>query len=361
MLIYSGARSLPGNSLYIHDNRIHHNGLGFIVESILGGHPGMPQDHGWFEDNKIYSNNENYYEKYVQGDDAPCQETVAKAVGHQRGVVCPAFGFPVGTGGMIIGNHNFIDSNQVWDNWRQGFMLFWVPPALLRGDYNPLHQQDNSNFNAFTKNELGYSPKGEVLPNGIDFYWDEAGDGNCWQDNLTAPGKEVTHNYAIDLPDCGNPSQWPIGNLVKTTQLIPCATYDRRSEPDPAGCDWLDTPEKPGSDSGSAGARAAEQPGDGPGTPATLLAVTLVGALGIRVAGARRQGRPVSLQVAPRLDTAPDPLPPRSSSCASPSGCSALPSSPSRSRSRRRPPWPRTRNGSRSSQPVTAWSRRSGP
>jgi hypothetical protein len=284
-----GLSGTAGNSLYIHDNRIHHNGLGFIVESILGGHPGMPQDHGWFEDNKIYSNNTNYYEKYVQGEDAPCQEKTAELVGHQDGVVCPAFGFPVGTGGMVIGNHNFINSNQVWDNWRQGFMLFWVPPALLRGDYNPLHQQDNSNHNAFTKNELGYSPQGKVLPNGIDFYWDEAGDGNCWQDNLTAPGKEVTHNYAIDLPDCGNPSQWPIGNLVKTTQLIPCATYDRRSEPDPAGCDWLDTPEKPGSDSGSAGARAAERPGDGPGTPATLLAVTLVGALGIRVAGARRQ------------------------------------------------------------------------
>ncbi|NYD59249.1 hypothetical protein BKA08_003487 [Nocardioides marinisabuli] len=284
-----GMSGTAGNSLYVHNNRIHHNGLGFIVESILGGHPGMPQDHGWFEDNKIYSNNENYYEKYVQGEDAPCQSRVAREVGHHKGVVCPAFGFPVGTGGIIVGNHNFINSNQVWDNWRQGFMLFWVPPALLRGDYNPLHQQDNSNHNAFTKNELGYSPKGKVLPNGIDFYWDEAGDGNCWQDNLTAPGKEVTHNYAIDLPDCGNPSQWPIGNLIKTTQLIPCATYDRRSEPDPAGCDWLDTPEKPSSDSGSAGSRASEQPGDGPGAPAALLAVTLVGTLGIRLASARRQ------------------------------------------------------------------------
>ena len=103
-------------------------------------------------------------------------------VGHQDGVVCPAFGFPVGTGGMIIGNHNFVSSNHVWDNWRQGFMLFWVPPALMRDDYDPTHQQDNSNFNAFTKNELGYSPKGEVLPNGIDFFWDEAGQGNWMLD-----------------------------------------------------------------------------------------------------------------------------------------------------------------------------------
>ncbi len=286
---YSGT---AGNSVYVHDNRIHHNGLGFIVESILGGHPGMPQDHGWFEDNLIYSNNTNYYEKYVQGEDAPCQAATPEEVGHQDGVVCPAFGFPVGTGGMVIGNHNFINSNQVWDNWRQGFMLFWVPPALMRGDYDPTHQQDNSNFNAFTKNELGYSPSGEVLPNGMDFYWDEAGQGNCWQDNLPAPGKEVTHNYAVGLPDCGNRSQWPIGNLVKTTQLLPCAVYDRYSNTDPVGCDWLDTPEKPATDTGArGGTRAAGAPDDeGPGTPAALVAVTLLGALGIRVAGARVAG-----------------------------------------------------------------------
>ena len=286
-----GFSGTAGNSVYVHHNKIHDNGLGFIVESILGGHPGMPQDHGWFENNKIYSNNTNYYEQYVQGDDAACQAELPADIGFEKGVVCPAFGFPVGTGGMIIGNHNFVSSNHVWDNWRQGFMLFWVPPALMRDDYDPTHQQDNSNFNAFTKNELGYSPKGEVLPNGIDFFWDEAGQGNCWQDNLTAPGKEVTHNYALDLPDCGNPSQWPIGNLVKTTQLIPCATYDRFSNPDPPACDWLDTPEQPSTDAGAAGTQVRSAPLDGPGAPAALVAVTLVGALGLRVAGVRRRQR----------------------------------------------------------------------
>ncbi|CAB4697093.1 MAG: hypothetical protein F2667_03825 [Actinobacteria bacterium] len=282
---YSGT---SGNSVYVHDNRIHHNGLGFIVESILGGHPGMPQDHGWFEDNKIYSNNENYYVDNVQAEDAPCQAATPEAVGHQRGIVCPAFGFPVGTGGMIIGNHNFVSSNQVWDNWRQGFMLFWVPPALMRGDYDPTHQQDNSNMNAFTKNEMGYSPDGKVLPNGIDFYWDEAGAGNCWQDNLVAPGKEVTHNSVRALPDCGNPSQWPIGNLIKTVSLVPCATYDRYSDPDPVACDWLVTPEKPATDAGAIG---TNKQGSGLGGPVQLALVgglTVAGSLALRLVVRRR-------------------------------------------------------------------------
>jgi len=286
-----GFSGTAGNSVYVHDNRIHHNGLGFIVESILGGHPGMPQDHGWFTDNKIYSNNENYYEAYVQGEDAPCQAATPREVGHQRGVVCPAFGFPVGTAGMIIGNHNFISSNQVWDNWRQGFMLFWVPPALMRDDYDPTHQQDNSNFNAFTKNELGYSPRGAVKPNGMDFYWDEAGQGNCWQDNLVAPGKEVTHNSVRPLPDCGNPSQWPIGDLIKTVGLLPCAVYDRYSNPDPVGCDWLDTPEKPTTDAGAAGSGPQGSGIDGVRTPVLLVALTMLGALGTTAAGARLRRR----------------------------------------------------------------------
>ena len=37
-----GFSGTAGNSVYVHDNRIRSNGIGFVVESILGGHPGMP-------------------------------------------------------------------------------------------------------------------------------------------------------------------------------------------------------------------------------------------------------------------------------------------------------------------------------
>lgn len=279
-----GFSGTAGNSVYVHDNRIHHNGVGYVVESILGGHPGMPQDHGWFEDNQIHSNNENYYVN-VQGEDAPCQAEKPVDRGHQDGVVCPAFPLPVGTGGMMVGNHNFVSSNQVWDNWRQGFMLFWVPPALMRGDYDPLHQTDNSNHNWFTGNEMGFSPSGEVLPNGKDFWWDDQGIGNCWEGNVAAPGKRITHNATLGLPDCPRGSLLPVSNLVKTTQLLPCAQYDRYSNPDPVGCTWLQTPRKPSVKAGS-GLFAAGEPDD-PTAPVLLAGVGLVAAVLIRRASVR--------------------------------------------------------------------------
>ncbi|MFC5727336.1 MULTISPECIES: right-handed parallel beta-helix repeat-containing protein [Nocardioides] len=283
-----GFSGTAGNSVYVHDNLMHHNGIGFVVESILAGHPGMPQDHGWFTGNKIYSNNINYYAN-VQGDDAPCQEERPADRGHERGVVCPPLPLPVGTGGMIIGNHNFVNDNQVWDNWRQGFMLFWVPPALMREDYDPLHQTDNSNHNHFTGNQMGISPDGEYVPNGLDMWWDDAGVGNCWEDNEVAPGKEFTHNATLGkLPGCEQRSLLPVSNLVKTTSLLPCARYDRYTNPEPTGCPWVTTPAQPTEESIAAAAAPTAREPASPVMPAVVVGVGLAGALALRLGSARR-------------------------------------------------------------------------
>lgn len=286
-----GFSGTAGNSVYVHDNDIHHNGIGFVVESILAGHPGMPQDHGWFTRNRIYSNNVNYFGN-VNGEDAPCQEEKPVDRGHQDGVVCPAFALPVGTGGMMVGNHNYVDRNQVWNNYRQGFMLFWVPPAILRGDYDPLHQTDNSNHNRFTRNRMGITPSGKAMPNGLDFWWDDAGVGNCWEDNVAARGAKITHNATLGyLPDCETASLLPISNLVKTTTLIPCAAYDRYSNPDPSGCDWVDTPPKPTPASIAAAQAAADQGPDSTVVPVLVVAVGLLGAGLLRLSRRRASAR----------------------------------------------------------------------
>ncbi|RHW27448.1 right-handed parallel beta-helix repeat-containing protein [Nocardioides immobilis] len=285
-----GFSGTAGNSVYVHDNLIHDNGIGFVVESILAGHPGMPQDHGWFSHNKIYSNNVNYYGN-VTGEDAPCQEERPVDRGHQHGVVCPAFALPVGTGGMMVGNHNYVDSNHVWNNYRQGFMLFWVPPAILRDDYNPLHQTDNSNYNHFTRNKMGLTPTGEAAPNGLDFWWDDAGIGNCWQDNETPDGVKISHNATLGyLPNCKLPSLLPISNVIKTTSLLGCAQYDRYSNPSPNGCDWIVTPPKPTAESIAAASAGADQ-GPGPAVPVVLVALGLVGAAAVRFRSRRARGR----------------------------------------------------------------------
>ncbi|MQA60826.1 MAG: hypothetical protein GEU86_04890 [Actinophytocola sp.] len=269
-----GFSGTAGNSVYFHHNDVHDNGAGYVTESVIGGHPGMPQDHAWLEHNQIYRNNENYYVN-VQGDDAPCQAERPADVGYEDGIVCPAFPVPVGTGVMMNGNHNFVHSNEIYDNWRNGVMLFWAP-AAIRGEYDPQAQTDNPNHNAFTSNQMGHG-----LPNGLDFWWDDAGVGNCWQDNLPAPGSEITHNATSPqgLPRCATGSQLPISNVVKTVQLLPCAEYNRETNPDPAGCDWTESPTKPGTQQAetiaAAGAHAGVSGGLGVIAGISLLAFVL--------------------------------------------------------------------------------------
>lgn len=257
-----GFSGTAGNSVYFHDNDVHANGAGYVTDSFIPNHPGMPQDHAWLENNRIYGNNVNYYGN-VQGDDAPCRLSPAER-GYEDGIVCPAFPVPVGTGVLIAGgNYNLLSENEIYDNWRAGAMLFWIP-AALREAFQP-DQFDTSNGNQFRANRLGRTPSGRMQLNGVDFWWDDQGVGNCWQGNEAASGT-VTHN-AIDprgLPDCDRGgSVSPVGNAVKSAALVPCATYDREDEPDPEGCDWFDTPAEP------AGREADDEPAGGdPSTPA---------------------------------------------------------------------------------------------
>jgi hypothetical protein len=255
-----------GNSIYAHGNEFFANGAGFVVDSFVPDHPGMPQDHFWLTDNRIYGNNVNYYERYVHS--GICDRPPAER-GYEDGTVCPAFPVPVGTGVMIAGgNHNLLEENLIYDNWRSGAMLFWIP-AVVREELDPTKQYDTSNYNAFVGNTMGLSPDGLRQPNGLDFWWDDQGVGNCWQDNTSTGSDDgsATHN-AVDprgLPDCDSGgSEWVVGNPVKSAGLVPCATYDREDNPDPPGCDWFETPPEPeGRETGTADDEATGDPSDG--------------------------------------------------------------------------------------------------
>ncbi|HUR13040.1 MAG TPA: right-handed parallel beta-helix repeat-containing protein [Mycobacteriales bacterium] len=239
-----GFSGTAGNSVWFHDNEVHDNSAGYVTDSFVGGHPGMPQDHAWLTHNRIYRNNSNYVERFVHS--GICARVPGKR-GYGAGTVCPVFPVPVGTGVMIAGgNRNFVDANQIYDNWRSGVMLFWVPGAL-RDDTSLAAQYDTSNGNHFTRNLLGRHPSGVVQPNGTDFWWDEQGIGNCWEGNRSAPAA-VTSNYPlpVGLPTCsGGGSLLPVGNPAKSATLVPCARYNREDEPDPVGCDWFDSPARP--------------------------------------------------------------------------------------------------------------------
>ncbi|HJR45803.1 MAG TPA: right-handed parallel beta-helix repeat-containing protein [Actinomycetota bacterium] len=246
---YSGT---AGNSVYVHDNDFYANQTGMVTDSIYPNHPGLPQDHAWVVDNDFYSNNVNYTEEYVQSgicDKPPAERGYKPEPGEPKwaGAVCPVIPAPVGAGMVIAGgNWNLIEKNRVWDNWRAGFMLISVP-AVIREE--PEKGFDTSHFNMYANNIMGLNPQGKVDLNGLDWWWDDQGEGNCWENNKGAEG-DVTSNtmYPTGLPTCESGGSYAIpNNPYKTGSIAGCALYNR-NDPifrDPPGCPFFDTPEEP--------------------------------------------------------------------------------------------------------------------
>ena len=231
---YSGT---AGNSTYVHDNSFHDNASGLTTDSFASGHPGMPQECFHWQRNRIYSNNNNVFSTDRQDY---CMKTPVP--NRRRDIVCPQFQSPVGTGVVIGGgNRDLLEGNWIYDNWRQGVILLSVP-ASIRGDNDPTHQQDTSNGNRFVGNVMGRAPDGTHMPNGLDFKWDGAGAGNCWDSNTMTSGGG---NDPPVLPSCpGSPVYLP-PNPAVTAEQVPCTAWDPYQDPEPVGCDWFTTPSKP--------------------------------------------------------------------------------------------------------------------
>lgn len=233
-----GQSGTAGNGTWIHHSKFHHNSAGISADSFAPGHPGMPQDCSKWEDNEIYSNNVNYFEDQRYCNSVPFAK-------RPKEKVCPQFLAVVGTGFMLYGvNDNVVQRNYVYDNWRSGLRLFWVPSAL-RGENSPDQQSDNSNGNRIVRNAFGVAPDGKAAPNGKDVFWDEQGVGNCWEANDTAPGRSLTSDPVL-LPSCASGgSLSPVSNPAKTAGDAPCAVWSPRDNDAPPGCSWFTTPDKP--------------------------------------------------------------------------------------------------------------------
>ncbi|WP_205695781.1 right-handed parallel beta-helix repeat-containing protein [Conexibacter sp. SYSU D00693] len=237
VLGYSGT---AGNGTWVHDSKFHHNSAGISDDSFASGHPGMPQDCSKWEDNEVYSNNVNFFTTELQQH---CAATPFEKL--EREEVCPQFQVPVGAGFILYGvNDNIIRRNRVWDNWRSGVRLFWVP-GVIRGETSPEAQFDTSNGNRFIANTFGKDRDGRPAPNGVDVFWDEQGMGNCWDGNVgLAPGGGITSDPAT-LSGCpGSLFKRPV-NAIKAAAEIPCASWNPRTNQHPVGCVWFDTPKRP--------------------------------------------------------------------------------------------------------------------
>jgi hypothetical protein len=295
MVGYSGT---AGNSVYAHDNRFHHNIAGMTTDSLFPGHPGLPQDHARWTRNEIYSNNMNYYATNVHTGicDKPMSER-----GYMQGVVCPVIPVPVGSGIVIAGgNYNSVDHNWIYDNWRQGAMQIWVP-APLRDEFDPAKLYDTSNHNHYVGNKMGIARDGHEAHNGVDFWWDDEGIGNCWDDNVSSWGVP-TDNFLLNPPSCaaGGSILLP-GLVVKDAGFIGCLQYNR-ADPfwrDPPLCNWFDSPVEPGTArTGANRPETAEAPapqassaaGLGTGTLTWGIALTLLLGVGLWRAASGRPG-----------------------------------------------------------------------
>ncbi|GAA3554079.1 hypothetical protein GCM10022419_038070 [Nonomuraea rosea] len=229
---YSGT---AGDSMWVHDNEFYDNMVGATMDSLWPSHPGLPQNHAKFENNKIYDNNRDYYRHTRDGT---CAKPPAER-GYERGVVCSQVGVPPGTGILVAGgNYNVFKNNQLWGHQGAAFHLFGVP-AFIRGESDLAKQADTSNYNRYEGNVFGVSPAGERRPNGRDVWWDGQGTGNCWQGDTGASSPAVLPVCADRAPELSGGAARVLAEPVKILKLYLCADFSASDARLPAGCDWF--------------------------------------------------------------------------------------------------------------------------
>ena len=273
---YSGSM---GNSVRVTRNHFYGNANGLTSDTLSApGHPGFPADGMKIDHNWFYANNLDVYR-----EDPPFDPLVPQPVG--SGIVWAGY------------NDGKFVANRVFDNWRQGTMLFSIPDAVATGDYGtegapdePIHCPtaavgvSTSCDNRQADNRMGRVPAGfrphpaltkfgnptsltgatvpESAPNGYDFWWDEAtpNTGNCWPGNTGADGTRAGlqtspaigptpgANVPPFLPEaCDDTSVGsPVGYPPKAAILLTCFAQFETGELDLPGCGWWDTPPEPG-------------------------------------------------------------------------------------------------------------------
>src|SRR3954466_3306227 len=245
-----GSSGTMGNAVHIFRNNYYGNASGIVTDSFYaGGHPGFPQDSGVYENNNVYSNNFNVY-----GPESDVKSRTA---------------VPIGVGVLIAGgNYDEVIRNHIYDNWRRGAMLLSVPDAIACAPNpdagavpcTPQGAATTSQHNRYYDNQMGRSPGGQVMPNGVDFWWDEfpSNAGNCFGPNNGTDGRLDTNTSDppeaptgqpapgfIAKRNCGSPLNVGVGDAHKEAVLVACAAQVEGTSNDQASCDWFQPPARP--------------------------------------------------------------------------------------------------------------------
>lgn len=218
-----GLSGSMGSNLHIVDNDFDNNSTGITLDSVSrAGHPGFPQRGTLIERNRIFSNNFDTY-----GPDAWIRSTVQA---------------PIGSGILFGGgNDNVVTRNHIYDNWRWGAGLLSVPDIITEQNSPDDAGISTSHRNRFLSNELGVSPDGKTLPNGVDYWWDGLGEQNCWE---AKAGTEMTSTQPTGLPRCQQFPNVGTGNPQVEAEIVIC-NFAADRKPGTPGCTWYDVPDKP--------------------------------------------------------------------------------------------------------------------
>ena len=158
-----------------------------------GGHPGMPQDCSKWENNQIYSNNNDLFN---DKRDKLLQE-------HAEREARPAQGLPDLPG---AGRHRHPDRRRQRQHLPQELDLRQLAArddavlgarascAARTRPGNPPRPAPTRPRTTTSTSATGWAsgPNGRRDPNGVDFWWDEEGGGNCWSGNEGPGGGAFT-------------------------------------------------------------------------------------------------------------------------------------------------------------------------
>jgi hypothetical protein len=219
VLGYSGT-----NSRYvdIHDSNFYNNGIG-IVPNTLDSEPFEPTSDGTIRDNNIFWNNFNYF----------LPNSRVKTVSDGLGQLPPELGggtlqYPTGVGVAMFGATGWrIHDNAIFGNYKWGAAAF----------SDPFNDGDDavSTDNRFTDNTMGRNGNDT---NGVDFWNDGSGDGNCFDGNASSTFDPGGISDEELYPECPAPGTGSGTSGGDTTQLFELVDYTTTDPPENQECKW---------------------------------------------------------------------------------------------------------------------------
>lgn len=225
VLGYSGT-----NSKYvdIHANFFYNNGAG-VVPNTLDSELFEPTAKSTIHDNDIFWNNFDYY----------MPDSPVHTVSGGLGTIGPPFlpeertiNFPTGIGVVLFGADGWkVENNRIFGNFRWGVASFSDP---LGNEGDDALSQNNKMLN----NVMGNNGT-EADANGIDFFADGSGSGNCYSGNDTTTFDDAPGGEGVEFlyPECPAPDDAGTGEsfgdlpqletlIGYTTSTPPCHQED---------------------------------------------------------------------------------------------------------------------------------------